>query len=480
MKRIVTWVCCLAVVQGLLAGCASAPSPRPAPMQAPAEWLAAPASPSAPDDTAAAEAHAARAWWGALQDRELDAWVERAWRDNADAQQLAARLEQARAARDAASVARRPQLDAGAVVAHERVPGSRPRLGPGEPPAAVPAYRQSRLALQLEGRYEADLFGRQALAERAAEAGVLAGEGDLQALRRQLATEVVQSYAELRRAEHEDAAAIAELPLLERLVDAERARRAAGLIAGEPVRQAERQLAERQAQRIAAREQRALAQARLAQLLGAAPVALLVAPQPQWLAQRDVPGKLAPDVPAAVLARRADVSAAWRRVEAASALGERTRLERFPSLTLTANSGFASTALRRWLSGDALAWLVQAAAQVPVLDGGQQQARDRDAAAALADAYSQYRKQVLQAVGDVEAALATLQAAHERVALARAETMRRNAELAASRAALTAGVAGRAALLQAEVAQQQAAAALEAQRYEQLIAWAGTQRALGW
>lgn len=94
-------------------------------------------------------------------------------------------------------------------------------------------------------------------------------------------------------------------------------------------------------------------------------------------------GAVTPDLPATAIERRADVAAAWQRVLAASDQAERVRLERYPALALIGSAGYVSEAFRRWLTGDALAWLLQAALQAPLFDGGRIEARTEQARAAV-------------------------------------------------------------------------------------------------
>jgi outer membrane protein, multidrug efflux system len=443
-------------------------------MTLPTAWAAAPSKDAVP----AQPTEPNEAWWSALGDRQLDAWVTQAWDDSAEVSVLVARLDQARASRDAANAERRPRIDGGASAGRERVPQSR-LSGGSDAQAFAPAYRQSRFATQLEGRYEIDVMGRLAKAQQAAAANLAASEADVRALRQWLAAEVVQAYVQLRQVEHDIAVAQQELGLLDQLLQAERARLAAGLVARDTPRQVERQLAHKRDENLELERQRHLAWVRLATLLGQPASELRIAADAAWLSQRGVQTALPADLPADVIGRRADVEAAWQRVQAAAASAERTRLERYPSLALTGNAGFASTALRRWLRGDALAWLAQAAVQTPLFDGGRQQARSDEATGAFKEAHAQYRKQVLQALGEVESALVTLQTAHEREALAHDELARRELDRATTEAARSAGTATRLASVQAELARVQAGTQLQARRFERLSAWAQAQRTLG-
>lgn len=454
-----------------LGGCAAGPSPAPRPVAAPSGWMTATAGVTSDGGPEAA-------WWKELRDARLDEWIEQAWRDSADVRILVARLEQARAAGDAAAAARRPQLDYGVAASRERMPRSPLRDGGGYE-TTVPPTRKSLFSAQLSGRYEIDLLGRLALARQAADASVAASESDLRALRQWLAAEVVQACAELRRTEHDSAVTAVIGTLLERLLGSAREQLAAGIVARDVVREAERQLADNRDAQIDLVRQRQAALARLALLLGRAPAELSVSPDEFWLKHTPVSGAVLPDLPAAVITQRADVAAAWQRVGAAAARARSTNLERYPSFALTGNGGFVSEVFRRWFAGDALSWVAQAAVQGPLLDGGRQRARAREAAGAMQEAYAQYRKLTLQALTEVETALSATQAAHEHVELAQRELARRHADRDDVDAGRAAGLESRPRWVRAELARVQAEAALQARRFELLIAWVSAQRALG-
>lgn len=452
-----------------LGGCAAAPSSAPKPFAAPSGWMT---------TTATSDGRAEAAWWKELGDVRLDEWIEQAWRDGADVQVLVARLEQAQAMADAAVAARRPQFDYGVAASRERIPESKLRDGEGFETTVAPA-RRSLFSAQLSGRYEIDLLGRLALARKAADASVAASESDLKALRQWLAAEVVQACAELRRTEHDSAVAALMGTLLEELLDSAREQLSAGIVARDAVREAERRLADNRDAQIALARQRHTAFARLALLLGRAPAQLSVDPDEFWLKHRPVSGAVIPDLPAAVIVQRADVAAAWQRVESAAASARSTNLERYPSFALTGNGGFVSEAFRRWFAGDALSWVAQAAIQGPLLDGGRQRTRFRQAEGAMQEAYAQYRKAALQALAEVETALSATQAAREHVELAKAELSRRQADREDIEAGRAAGLESRPDWVRTELARVQAEAALQARRFELLLAWLSAQRALG-
>ena len=456
----------------LLGGCASHPVLVPEAAAVPGAWS------SAVNTVATSGAQPSTAWWKELGDSELDDIVATALETNVDVSVAATRVRQARALTGEARAARLPQLDVGVGMARERVPKSSTRDTDGTR-VAIPAFRQSRFNAQVEARYEIDLLGRLALGEQAAAADLAASQADLRAVKQWLVQEVVLVYADLRFADDRASSAHdAEVALVALLV-AQRELLAVGLIERNRVHDAERQLVDKHDDMIVIGHERHAALARLAGLLGKAPTEVEVKSRQHYFERLALSGAIAADLPATVIEQRADVAAAWHRVLATNRQAERTRLERYPSLTLTGNTGFVSSSVRHWLIGDALAWVVQAALQAPLLDGGQARARGDQAIAVMDEQFALHRKVVLQALVEVETALSAAHAGKYRVDLAETQLARRLDDRNAAGRALAAGIGSRPSLLQAELALLAATEAVSLRRHGLLGAWANAHKALG-
>ncbi len=121
--------------------------------------------------------------------------------------------------------------------------------------------------------------------------------------------------------------------------------------------------------------------------------------------------------PAAVLAARPDVRAANLRLIQRTALTESEAASVFPSLGVTAMFGVTSAALLDPLQ----LWSVAGRLAATLVDFGRIEGRIDAAAAREKEAYEAWRKSVLGAIEDVEAALTTVARAKEqRQALQRA------------------------------------------------------------
>jgi multidrug efflux system outer membrane protein len=113
-------------------------------------------------------------------------------------------------------------------------------------------------------------------------------------------------------------------------------------------------------------------------------------------------------IPATVLARRPDVSAAQAGMQAARERVGVAQAAWFPDITLTSTGGYASSELSDLFKWSARAWGVGALLSLPVLDGGRREAGVNNATAQLDESIARYREQVLVAFRDVEDQLAAL------------------------------------------------------------------------
>jgi multidrug efflux system outer membrane protein len=143
-------------------------------------------------------------------------------------------------------------------------------------------------------------------------------------------------------------------------------------------------------------------------------------PEREW---STAPPRIPAGVPATVLARRPDVSAAQSGLLAAQARVGVARAAWFPNLSLTAAGGFASPELGDLFKWSARAWSVGALLSLPIFDGGRREAGVNSAQAQLEGAAASYRGQVLTAFREVEDQLSSLRLLQEQAqAQARAVT----------------------------------------------------------
>jgi multidrug efflux system outer membrane protein len=376
---------------------AAAGAPRKPGFQPPAIPESFHSAPLYPTATVSAADLAAQAWWKIFQDPALDRFVEKAISRNSSLQEAAARLEKSRALLRGAAAARWPSLGIGG--------GASQQTGP-----LINAAGGGGTLLNSAGSlsYEIDLLGRLSKSQKAARLDAQASEDLLRSARLLVEADTVQAYFEICALDEERA-------ILVKTADDQRAalkivegRESNGLSTRFEVTRARSELATLQSDLAELDRRRAELVNGLAFLMGEAPSDVVVH------GTLAAPPVVPPDIPSVIIARRPDVSAALRGVEAAEARVGAARASWLPSLNLTGAQGFASPSLTGLLSSATQNFGLGFLLSIPGLDGGRYKARVRAARADLSLASAQYGTQLLTALRDVDNQLSAVRILGER------------------------------------------------------------------
>ena len=328
-------------------------------------------------------------WWKAFGDAQLDTLVDQALAGSPTLKVAQARLNRARAVLEVANAATLPQVEGSLDVRRQRYT----ETGAVPPPLAG-SIRDSG-TLQLGASWEIDFFGKYAQALEAALGGARASQAEVDAARVLLASQVARGYFQLARVN--DQLQVAERSLAQRdeQLGLVRDRVRAGLDTTLELRQSEGALPEARQQIEALKEQAELTRNALAALVGKPDLRI----EPRSLAQaRPV---AVPDVlPADLLARRADITAARWRVEAATHDVASAKAQFYPNVNLSAFIGLSSIGLSNLLDSGSLQWGVGPALHLPIFDAGRLRANLRGKAADLDLAVESYNGALLDAVRD--------------------------------------------------------------------------------
>lgn len=178
----------------------------------------------------------------------------------------------------------------------------------------------------------------------------------------------------------------------------------AGVAARVELVQAEAQMKSTQAQAIDTGVQRAQVEHAIAILIGKPPAELAIEQDTTPLAVPAIPIGL----PSELLERRPDIAAAERQMQAANAQIGVAQAAFFPSLTLSAITGFRANSPASWLSVPSRFWSVGPTLAETLFDGGARRAVSKQAQAAYDANVATYRQTVLTAFQQVEDNLAAL------------------------------------------------------------------------
>jgi NodT family efflux transporter outer membrane factor (OMF) lipoprotein len=258
--------------------------------------------------------------------------------------------------------------------------------------------------LPLDIAWAPDFWGKVRRTVESNQAGAQASAGDLETARLSFQAELAQDYFQLRTLDAQTRLLDATVAAYERSLALTRTRYTGGVASQVDVVQAEAQLKSAQAQALDVGVQRAQLEHAIALLIGA-PASTFALPATPLAA---TPPGIPVGVPSELLERRPDVAAAERRVAAANAQIGVAIAAFYPTITLSASTGFESSGLATWLTWPSRFWSVGPGISQTLFDGGLRRAQTDAARAAYDASVATYRQTVLAAFQAVEDNLAAL------------------------------------------------------------------------
>ena len=410
-------------------------------------------------------------WWTLFHSASLDTLIRQAITQNPDLAAAQASLRVAMENVKAQNAAFYPTVTAG-------LDASRNKQGAQlSPVLASPQLLYSLYQAQAAFAWTPDIWGANS---RSVEA--LQAQADAQ--KYQLEATYVALSANVTAAAIQEASLRAQIETTQAVIQDERdilaieqKQHALGQIAGQDIAAQETVLA--QTEQTLPPLQKQLAQQRdlLTRLAGRYPVDEIEQSfLPDSLA---LPQELPVSLPARLVEQRADVRVAEENLHAASAQVGVAIAARLPNITLSANVGSVATQLGQLFGPGNGFWSVGGGLAGTVFDAGQLAHKEEAAKAGYDLASAQYRGTVLSAFQNVADALHALESDGEAVRLSVAAETAAAKSLSLARAQLAAGQIARLAVLNAEVADQQARLATLSARASQLADAAALMQALG-
>lgn len=311
----------------------------------------------------------------------------------------AARVDQARATLGATRLQQLPQIEASAGVQRART--SQYELPAGSPPISN--------VFQVEGSlsYEFDFWGKYRRGTEAARAALLASEYARQDVMSALVSSVATAYFTLLTLDEQLAITQHTVETRQKFVELTQAQHERGTVSGLDVATAQAQLAVAQANIPDLQRQIGITEDQLSVLLGHNPDTVLRTESGllKRMTEPSIPPVPPAGLPSTLLERRPDLREAEQNLVAANAGVGVAKANLFPTITLTAGGGSASTMLSDLFNGPARTWNVGASALQPLLNAQRNWYQVESADAQKQQALLQYQKSVQTAFQEVSDAL---------------------------------------------------------------------------
>ena len=376
-----------------LAACSLGPRYHRPDVPTPSAWIA-------PSDEESPQWPSAE-WWRGFRSPELDGFIAQAQRANDDLGAAIARVREADAERRIAGAPLLPTVDATGEATRERASVS----GTG-----IMTY--SQFSPLLNASYELDFWGKNRAALAAATAAAAASRYDRATIELTVLSSVATSYFQAITFRDRITLAEANLASASQILHGLRLEREVGTATGLDVAQQETAVAALNATLPPLRQQLRQVDDALAILVGSTPEAIDVA---KGSLDDLVPPEVQRGIPSQLLARRPDVAEAEAQLIAANANIAVARAAFFPSIVLTANGGYESTALSNLLQPASRIWALSAGLTQPIFEGGALRGQSEYAKARYAELLAGYHKAVISAFANVEDALVELQQTTEQL-----------------------------------------------------------------
>jgi len=335
-------------------------------------------------------------WWRGFGSSRLDGYIADAQTANTDLAAAMARVREADAQARIAGAPLLPSVGLGASATHERQPSARTGL----------SQTSTSYSPGLTASYELDFWGKNAAAAHAAEATLLASRYDQETVSLTVLTGVATTY--FRALELHDRLAVAEnnLASARSTLDGLQKQQHAGIVNALDVAQQETVVANVDATVPQIREQYEQALDALAILLGRTPDQIERGDETlDGLSHPDV----TPGLPSTLLQRRPDVANAEAQLISANANIQVARAAFYPSINLTADGGFVSSALSTALKPSNAIFNLTAGLTQPIFEGGALEGQFDLAQGRYDELLADYRKIVLSAFANAEDSLVAVQ-----------------------------------------------------------------------
>jgi multidrug efflux system outer membrane protein len=387
----------LILCSAVLTGCAVGPNYKRPTVDVPGTYRGStPEQAAAPASGTASSSLGDEKWWDVFQDKELQALIRAALKNNYDVRIAATRVLQARAQLGITRADQLPSVGAGGNIASQQSP----TIGP------IPAYEITQGQLTASAAYNFDFWGKYRRSTQAARANLLANEWAQEEVKGTLVADLATAYFELRELDLELEISKRTFRSRSESLQLTQTLEQHGINSLLDVRQSE-QLVYTAATEIPDFERQIAQQENAISILlgnnpGDVPRGLRLTEQPH---SPEVPV----GIPSSLLERRPDIREAEQNLIAANAEIGVARAAYFPQISLTGAAGYESPALTNLFSGPAGIWTMVASVSQPIFEGGRLKSNVRLAEAQHEQMLLTYEQTIQGAFRDVSNGLIAYQ-----------------------------------------------------------------------
>jgi multidrug efflux system outer membrane protein len=391
----------------LLAGCVRGPVYQPPDLSSclrdtwPVAGMV--ASPSRPEAAASTVA-----WWEQFKDPVLSDLVRQLIASNLSLSEARERLVEARARRGIVTAERLPQVE---------IEGAYSRAATGEKAVTYqgppPGHEADLYQWGVVAGWELDLWGRVAQLETAADRDIEATREAYHGMAVSLVSELVLAYLDVRTLEARLGYVERNIELQKRTLDLLLIRQEAGSGSRLDAARANRLLQSTQALKPEMLRSIAVAKHTIAVLLGRPPGSEDL---PASGSMASIPAIAGLGIPADLLVRRADIRQAERRYAAAVARATTAAAEKYPHLTLSGSFRLQANDAGGLIDPDSFVYSLGPGLLFPLFNGGRIESTIRVRKSQVEQARLALEQVLLQAVKEVEDALAGVVHTRQQVA----------------------------------------------------------------
>ena len=353
-------------------------------------------------------------WWRGFRSKELTDLIEESLTSNFDVAAAVARIVQADATSRIAGAALLPI--AGINSSATQSASSQTTRGGGSSTGSGGSSASSSYGLSVSASYELDFWGKNRAALRSAEELAVASRFDREVVALTTVVSVANAYFLVLAAHDRLQIARNNIEAADRVFKLIQQRFDVGTASQLDVAQQESLLNQQRASVPPLEQSLRQNIATLAVLIGRPPESVRV--RASSMSQLAIP-PVTPGLPSDLIGQRPDIREAEAQLASANANVHNARAQFFPSITLTADGGYQSSALRTLMRPESVFFNLAAGLAQPVLEGGRIQGNFDLQKGRQDELLQLYRKSIVNGFADVERALIAVQQTARREKLQR-------------------------------------------------------------